>query len=260
MGRLVWIVLIVLARVAAADDPPSDRVQGFVAPGTGELSGRVTDADGQPLANATVHLVSKHGERTITTDAQGRFKTTIGEPTTLVAVYGNAAVSGSAVSTQRIDGAEAIELRDALPPAKLPKALSDPTVIPEYSAAMMDDNAWTRAWLLLEVNESGVVSRVKLLNPPGHDLDAIAVRDAFKLTFEPARNRADKPVRSQVLWRFEWPAFWWMKDNNHARRRMPREAYKVPCRGTGPTHSVYRDCSPANLAAAINAPWLERKR
>jgi hypothetical protein len=34
-----------------------DRVQGFVAPTAGELSGRVVDAGGHSIANATVHLV-----------------------------------------------------------------------------------------------------------------------------------------------------------------------------------------------------------
>ena len=162
---------------------------------TGALSGRVVDADGHPVANATVHLVTKHGERTVTTDKQGRFKTELREPT-MVVVYGGAQVSGSVVTTQQIDGTEALDVREPLPPAKIAKSLSDPTVIPEYTDAILDRNAWARAWLLLEVGDTGVVSRVKLLNAPGYGLDAIAVRDAFKLKFEPARDRGDRSASS----------------------------------------------------------------
>jgi len=51
-----------------------------------------------------------------------------------------------------------------------------------------------------------------------------------------------------------------MKQYHFERRKMPGEAYRVPCRGSGPTHGVYRDCSPANLSAAITNRWIERPR
>ncbi len=259
MGTLRWIAVVLLAsRVAAADD--TDRVQGFVAPSAGEVSGRVTDGTGAPLKNATVHIVTKMGTRTVTTDRNGAYKTTVDDRATLVVVYGGANISGAAVTTQTVDGLEAIQVKDALPPAKFAAPISDPTIIPEYTDEMMDTNAWTRAWLLLEVSETGVVSRVKLLNKPGFGLDAIAIRDAFKLKFEPARNRVDKPVRSQMLWKYEWPSFWWMKDHGYARRRMPGEATRVPCRGSGPARGVYRDCSPPNMSAALGAMWIDRPR
>lgn len=256
--RLPLVLAVLLATPAAADD----NVHGFVAPTRGELAGRVTDARGNPLANATVHVVTKHGEQVITTDAQGRYRANIGERATLVFVHGDAQITGTAVTSEVVDvdgqKAEAIRLQDVLPPAKLAKPVSDPTIIPEYTDKMMDTDAWTRAWLLLDVTSTGAVARVKLLDVPGNDLEPIAIRDAFKLSFEPARDRADKPIRTQVLWLYEWPSFWWMQNNHYPRRRMPAEAYKVPCRGSGPTHAVYRDCRPANVGAAITAPWIDR--
>lgn len=239
---------------------PDDQVQGFVTASAGELNGNVVDTEGHPVANAPVHLVTKHGQRTVTTDKQGRFKTEIGEPT-MVVVYGGAQVNGSTVTTQRIAGAEAFDVQEILPPAKLAKPLSNPTEIPEYSDAIRDKDAWARAWLLLEVSATGVVTRVKLLNPPGHDLDTIAVRHAFKLTFEPARDRTDKPVPSHVVWKFEWPPSVW----NRGANRLRAEAFQLPCRGSATDtwyklNTPYRDCSPPNMAAAITAPWIDRSK
>jgi hypothetical protein len=261
MGMLRAILICLLAtEIAHADNATTDQVQGFVAPSTGELTGRVVDSKGEPIANATVHFVTKSGERTVTTDKAGRYRANIKERPTLVFVHGGAQINGSTVTTQIVDEQETIDVKDVEPPTKPAKAISDPAIIPEYSEAVMDSNAWARAWLLLDVDASGAVARVKLLNAPGDDLDAIAIRDAFKLKFEPARNRVDKPMRSQVLWAFEWPSFWWMQDNHYPRRKLPREAYRTRCRGTGPTRDVYRNCTPPNLAAAITATWIDRPR
>ena len=74
MWTLRWIVVgLLVTGVATAGEPLStDKVSGFTAPGVGEISGRVTDASGSPAKNATVHVVTKRGERTITTDGNGR--------------------------------------------------------------------------------------------------------------------------------------------------------------------------------------------
>ena len=247
--------------VATADtarERSDDLVQGFVAASAGEIRGRVVDAGGHPVANAPVHLVTEHGERTLTTDKEGRFKTEVAEPT-MVVVYGGARVSGSSATTQRIEGTEAISVHDVEPPATPAKALSDPTLIPEYTDAILDKNVWARAWLLLEVNDTGFVSRVKLLNAPGYDLDAIAVREAFDLKFEPARNRLGKPMPSQVMWKFEWPPSVW----NRGSSRIPPRASQLPCRRSATDtwyelNTPYRDCSRPNMAAAIRAPWITR--
>jgi hypothetical protein len=262
MGTLRWIALVLLAvGIAQADDrPPTDKLQGFVAPSTGQLSGRVVDSHGHPIAKATVHFVTKSGESTVTTDKDGRYRANIKERPTLVFVQGGASISGGTVTTQIIDEQETIEVKDVEPPTKPAKALTDASIIPEYTEAAMDSNQWARAWLLLDVDPNGVVARIKLLNAPGDGLDEIAIRDGFKLKFEPARDRSDKAVRSQVLWVFEWPSFWWMQDRRYQRRRMPREAYRTRCRGTGPTKDVYRNCAPPNLAAAITETWIDRPR
>jgi hypothetical protein len=229
-------------------------VQGFVA-SAGELSGRVVDADGKPVANAPVQLVSKSGERTLKTDKQGRFRTEIVEPT-MVAVYGGMQVQGGSSTTEKVGGDEAIVLREAERPTKLAKPLSDPLAIPDYTDALRDKNVWVRAWLLVDVDETGSVSRVKLLNPPGYDLDAIAIRDAFKLKFEPARNRVDKPMSSMVVWKFEWPT---------AGSLPPNKWSELPCRKSADDkwyamNKPYRDCSRPNMAAVVRTPWIERPR
>jgi hypothetical protein len=228
-------------------------VQGFIA-SQGDLTGLVVNADGKPVANAPVQLASQHGERTVTTDEQGRFKTVIAEPT-MVAVYGGLQVTGGSSTTEKINGDEAIVLHEADRPAKLAKALSDPTEVPDYTDAIRDANVWVRAWVLVEVNERGGVSRVKLLNPPGYDLDAIAVREAFKLKFEPARNRVDQPLPSLMVWKFEWPPTWW------ADRLPPHRWSRLPCRKhAGENWNLkgkpFRDCSQANIAAAMTTRWI----
>jgi hypothetical protein len=241
-------------------EPSDGGVQGFVASTTGELVGRVVDGDGRPVAKASVYLVTKTARRSVTADGQGKFTTQISEPT-MVVVYGGAQVSGNTATTERIDGVEAIDVRAIDPPTKLAKALSDPTLIPDYTDALRDKNVWLRAWVLLDVSNTGAVSRVKLLDSPGHDLDAIVVRDAFKLKFEPARNRVDKPVSSLVVWRFEWPPPIW----NNSRPHVPRDAGELPCRRKASdtwfqANKPYRDCSPPNMTAAITAQWIERPK
>jgi hypothetical protein len=230
-------------------------VQGFVA-SAGELSGRVVDADGKPVASAPVQLVSKSGERTLKTDKQGRFRTEIAEPT-MIAVYGGMQVQGGSSTTEKVDGDEAIVLREAERPKKLAKPLSDPLAIPEYTDALRERNAWVRAWLLVDVSETGSISRVKLLDPPGYDLDAIAIRDAFKLKFEPARNRVDKPMSSMVVWKFEWPPANW------SDRIPPNRWSQLPCRHSAgdkwyAMNKPYRDCSRPNMAAVVKTPWIDR--
>ncbi len=247
-----------VATANRAHERPDDLLSGFVAGSAGEIVGRVVDADGAPVANADVHLITQHGERTVATDTQGHFKAEIAEPT-MVVVYGGARISGSSATTQRIEGTEAIAVHDAEPPATPAKPLSDPTLIPEYTDAILDKNAWARAWLLLEVSDTGFVSRVKLLDAPGYDLDAIAVRDAFKLKFEPARDRVGKAMVSHVVWKFEWPPSSW----NLGSPRIPPRASKLPCRRKASDtwyelNTPYRDCSPPNMAAAFTAPWIAR--
>ena len=107
-GGMLAIALLA-SRTAAADHPPpaTDKVQGFVAPGRGELGGRVVDSRGNPVKHAVVHVVTKDGERTVTTDGDGCYKLTVGERSTLVFVHGDASISGSTVTSAVVDDHEA---------------------------------------------------------------------------------------------------------------------------------------------------------
>src|SRR5262249_10214271 len=155
-------------------------------------TGKVTDHDGKPLPGVTVHLVAGTGqERTITTNPDGSYATDLapGSRYSVVFVLGDAKIVGTAVATHPDGDAEAIELREVLPPKVAAQPKIDYAIVPPYSDKAIEDDTWARAWLVLDVGPTGTVRRVKLIDPPGHGLDAIAVRQAFKLEFEPARDR-----------------------------------------------------------------------
>ncbi|HEY5935008.1 MAG TPA: carboxypeptidase-like regulatory domain-containing protein [Kofleriaceae bacterium] len=251
----IWCLLavIALATPAVADD----EISGFQTYATGEVTGRVTDAIGKPLGAVKVHAVSKHGEQIVTTDKAGRYRVVLRGGTTTIFVRGVVKITGqTAVSSDAVPGEELVEIRELVPPAVMPKALTDRAKIPEYSKAARDRNAWTKAWLMLEVGTTGAVKRVKLLRAPGFDLDKIAVREAFDLRFEPARDNSKKPVPAMMLWSFEWPSYFWMLDHKLPFNRLPREVGSVPCRGSGPAR-VHRDCTPSDISKEQALPWID---
>ncbi len=252
---LAIAVTLALSHRALADDG----VHGFVA-GDGQLSGRVTDGDGRAQPGAEVHIASRTtGERIIKTDRNGDYRVDLSSAPAFVYVYGELRISGTTASSEAGGGGEAIEMREAIAPAVMPKPKHRPA-IPPYSAAAVDHNTWLRAWLLLDVSPSGAVTRVKLLDRPGFELDAIAVRAAFELTFDPARDRADRPVRAQVVWSFDWPPYWWLiRFENANLTRMPDEAWSLPCRQPGGMWTYLRACTPPTIANAVETPWLERR-
>jgi hypothetical protein len=144
---------------------------------------------------------------------------------------------------------EVIEIHDHIPePAKPPES-----VHLRYSDAAIASNAWARAWLLVDIDSSGIVTRAKLLHAPGHDLDTIAIAQAFATRFTPARDRSGRPTPSHMLWGIEWPAYWWSQEHHKSSPH---------CRGSGPLQlgslygSVYRDCSEPDLSRASTAPWI----
>jgi hypothetical protein len=188
-----------------------------------------------------------------------------------------------------ISEGEIIRIIDSKPPTVPPKLSKDiPRITPPYSEAAVVRDAWARAWLLLDVDETGKVVRVKLLKRPGFDLDEIAVKEAMKLRFEPALDERNKPMRTQMLWSMEWPSHGWLIEHNGTATRLPVEAYvidplmrgfggqgqpaapptgasalsRVPCAGSGPLnldlrYPVYRDCSKPDLERASQLPWLD---
>lgn len=136
---------------------------------------------------------------------------------------------------------------------------------PPYSDRAITSDAWTRAWLLLDINEAGNVTQFKFLKRPGYDLEAIAQAEAFRLTFEPARDENNKPVRALVVWLIEWPSAWWLDKFVGTRAGLPPRGLvaHVPCKGSGPwkmdsVHKGYRDCSKPDPSAADKEPWITR--
>jgi hypothetical protein len=122
--------------------------------------------------------------------------------------------------------------------------------------------------MLLDVTETGDVVRVKFLNKPGYDLEPIAIKESFKLKFEPARDASGKPIETWMVWKIEWPGSWWLIDMETPTTMMPSEKMMspVPCAGSGPwhmgsIHPIYRDCRKPDMKNVDRAPWIlpERK-
>ncbi len=250
-----WTFLLVLALGGQAAADPTPSISGFITSDPGELRGSVTDPDGDPIANASVHVLSPKGERIIKTDARGNYK--VDMPGGLQHVF--IEVPGRIVGVTSAEAGEVIEMKDILPPAVMAKPKKDVEWIPPYSDAAQDDDNWTRAWLMLDVNDKGAVAGVKILNAPGHDLDKIALAAAFDLSFEPARDRAKRAVPSLVLWTFEWPAYWWMRHNRFLLNHVPPDATLVRCRNPKKPRNWERDCSKPNMAKFASDPWIRKR-
>src|SRR5262249_30793878 len=63
-----------------------------------------------------------------------------------------------------------------------------------YTDEAIDGDYWSTCWLLLDVDERGVVTAFRFLHRPGHGLDAIAENEVFSLRFDPARDATGRPV------------------------------------------------------------------
>jgi len=167
---------------------------------------------------------------------------------------------------------EVIVIEGHLPPSTPPHPTNFvKQKAPPYSDRAILSDAWTKAWLLLEIDERGAVTRMKFLNKPGYDLEPIAIDEAFKLHFDPALDGAKQQMRSTVVWEIEWPSAYWLSAFVGTRSAMPKvigfpprrqDAY-VPCRGSGPMNlgsvrPAYKDCTKADLSKIPTAPWIDR--
>jgi hypothetical protein len=271
-----------------------------VADPTGKLTGTLTDATtGKPVGDVVMFVTRGGSEQAVTTDADGRYSVDlppggydlvfVRDGKTYDTRHVSLVAGGTFATDAKLDvhagevihlvdaaaepetrGNEVITIQGQLPqPPVLPKPKNwVMTKAPPYSerAAMRD--AWTRAWMLLDVTETGEVARVKFLNKPGYDLEPIAIRESFKLKFEPARDRSGKPIETWMVWKIEWPSAIWMSVMDGLMSTMPSETVMagVPCRGSGPWHMgslypTYRDCSKADMKNVDRAPWIlpERK-
>jgi hypothetical protein len=164
-----------------------------------------------------------------------------------------------------LDRTEVIVIRDTV--AQPAKAQRDPRVLPPYSDKAIESNEWTRAWLLLDIDRTGSVRRVKFVHKPGLDLETIALQHAFTTHFEPAIDRSGAPVSSQLVWGLEWPAHSWLQTHTGSTARLPHDMPLPICRGDGPLNlgtmlgAVYRDCTAADLAHPETwGAWLLQPR
>ena len=184
------------------------------------------------------------------------------------------ATSARADDKPNVQRGEVIVIEDSPPPVVAPKPTNfKPMKAPPYSDEAMLTDIWTKAWMLLDVSETGVVTRFKFLKKPGADLERIAATEVWKLRFEPARDAQGKPMRTQILWEIEWPSAWWLVTFTGVTSGMPpivgfpprSLADSVPCRGSGPlnlgsVHPTYRDCSRPDLTKAATATWVDAPR
>jgi len=160
-------------------------------------------------------------------------------------------------------GNEVIEIHDrVVVPAKSTRT---PGVLPAYSDRATNSNEWTRAWLLLDIDASGNVKRLKFVHKPGLDLEPIAEAHAFATKFTPATNQRGEAVPSQLVWGLEWPAYWWLVHRTGFTTALPT-GHLPTCRGTGPLNlgsmagSVYRDCTQPDLAHPEKwGEWIVRR-
>lgn len=271
--RALAIVALLVSSTAFADE-------------LSHLRGRVLDRTSElPVEGALVMISGSNGlEHTLMADADGRYAADVKPGTyNLIFVHGSSRSSGrvsvDAGATVSFDGkvdaqsGEVIVIHDHIAPPVPPKPKNfEPRKAPPYSDKAVLSDAWTKAHLLLDVDERGVVRRYKWLQRPGYDLEKIAVREISRLAFEPAKDAQGKPMRAWVVWSIEWPSAWWLEKLVGTRSGMPpivgfpphRLDDYVPCRGSGPwamgsVHPTYKDCSKPDLTKAATERWNDTK-
>jgi hypothetical protein len=253
------VVLVLLAGVAVADDASP------TAPPT-VLAGRVTDVLGRPVPHARVYIMPR-GTITLqtATDNDGRYAIALsaaGAYSVVIAAgrihtYRQVLITEHVATTLDVEveldisGGEVINIVDTRlpPPAVPPKPTNDNErkSLP-YSPQAMERDAWARAFLLLDIDERGEVTRLKLLKRPGFDLDQIAIDEAFKLKFEPARDGHGRPIRTYIVWDMEWPSWGWLVQGNGTTAgralaydgmyKYNRSLTAAPSSGPGPATTV----------------------
>lgn len=274
MRAAILVVLLVSSSVRADDVlAPSE------APAP--LHGRVVDqTSGVPVEGALVMISGPNGlVTTVNTDGDGNYRANVAPGTyNVIFAHGKTRTSGKVgvgPSGGTLDGkldamvGEVIVIREKIAPPVPPKPTNyKPKATPPYSDAAVLSDAWTKAHMLLDVDETGHVLRYKFLKRPGYDLEKIAAKEVSRLEFDPAKDRNGKPMRAWVVWTIEWPSAWWLEKLVGTRSAMPpivgfpprRLDSYVPCKGSGPwamgsVHPTYKDCSKPDLRNAAAAKW-----
>jgi hypothetical protein len=276
--RLLVVVLVLLFAPFARGDAGSGD-----APAMSQLRGTVLDRSHKtPVEGALVYVSSGDGfTATLATDAAGRYTVSLRPGAyDVMFVYGssktNARVVISAGRVHVLNGkldsvaGEVIVIRDRIAPAVLPRPTNhNPEKAPPYSDRAVLSDAWTKAWMLLDIDERGNVTRFKWLKRPGYDLEQIAMREVWRLKFDPARDARGRAIKTWHIWSIEWPSAWWLEKFVGTRTGMPpvtgfppqRKDHYVPCRGSGPMnlgslHPTYKDCSQPDLTKAATEAWI----
>ena len=249
-----------------------------------QLRGRVLDqTTGVPVEGALVMVSGPNGlVATLSTNGDGQYATVVAPGTyNVIFVHGKSRTSGRVVvdGAATLDGkldaimGEVIVIREHISPPVAPKPKNyKPKATPPYSDKAVLSDAWTKAHMLLDIDEQGHVLRYKFLQRPGYDLEKIAAREVTRLEFEPAKDAGGKPMRAWVVWTIEWPSAWWLEKLVGTRSTMPpivgfpprRLDSYVPCKGSGPwhmgsVHPTYKDCSKPDLRKAAAEKWVDAR-
>jgi hypothetical protein len=175
------------------------------------------------------------------------------------------AVTAHAETKPQTVRGETIVIEGKAPPVKPPKGVKHyANIAPPYSDYAIEHDTWTRAWLVLDIDERGTVQRVKFLKRPGADLDQIAIDRALSMRFSPAEDATGRAIRTQILWPIEWPSYWWLVSTTGFATGIPTAIYGVPCANSGrplnldSAHPVYRDCSMPDFSKATSERWISR--
>ena len=273
MRALAIVFGLMLSSTAFADDSLS------------QLRGQVLDqTSGVPVEGALVMVSGPNGlVATLNTDSDGRYITAVAPGTyNVIFAHGKArtsgrvAVDGQATLDGKLDAmvGEVIVIHGKIKPPVPPKPKNFKSrATPPYSDKAVLSDVWTKAHMLLDVDEQGNVVRYKFLQRPGSDLEEIAESEVSKLKFDPAKDASGAPMRAWVVWTIEWPSAWWLEKLVGTRSTMPpivgfpphRLDSYVPCKGSGPwhmgsVHPTYKDCSKPDLRKAVGEKWIAAPR
>ena len=208
------------------------------------VAGRITDVLGRPVSGARVYVLPRVGHPYEgKTKKDGRYSVTVKTTGThgIVIAIDKAHTFRTVIIKRGVvnaldteldldtEGGEVIKIEDRKrpQPAVKPKPKHDVRQSLPYSDEAVERDAWARAWLLLDVDEAGAVTRLKLLKKPGFDLDAICITEAFRLKFDPARDGSGRPMKTYILWTMEWPAWGWLLQGNGTTVRRPADSNPV---------------------------------
>jgi hypothetical protein len=262
---VIFLLLVNWFHVAHAEDPPAPTetspapspaptptppttaaappLSGPTASAT-IVTGRVTDVLGRPVPDVRVYVLPKRGTPyRLKTDKHGRYSAevsaagiygvvvAIGKMHTYRTVLAKEGIANTLDIEAELDskGGEVIRIDDQKRPQPKvkPQAKHDEQQTLPYTEEAVERDAWARAWLLLDVDESGRVTRLKLVKPPGFGLERICLDEAFKLRFAPALDDAGRPMKNYMLWTMEWPSWGWLVRGNGTSLRRPPATREV---------------------------------